>query len=126
MTPAVGALINISSRRFDDGIPIDFDFPDSQSVGIALIGPQVIWHSPPIVIEASELENPAIMGDRYLWGSVEYDDIFPGSVRHRTEFCFKIVIERVAPTNELWLSFEPHSLFNAADEDCLRPIDPTA
>jgi hypothetical protein len=69
------------------------------------------------------LQNPAVPAERYLWGWIEYDDIFPGSVRHRTEFCFQIIFERLPPTNEGWLRYEPYSRFNAADEDCMRPID---
>jgi hypothetical protein len=89
-----------------------------------LIGPQVIWHSPSVTVGATELQDPAVPAERYLWGWIEYDDIFPGSIRHRTEFCFQIIFERLPPTNEGWIRFEPYSRFNAADSDCLRPIDP--
>ena len=126
MTPAVNAQINISCDKFNGGIPREFAFPDSHIFGNGLIGPQTILTTPSITIGAAELENPALPTDRYLWGWVEYDDIFTGSTRHRTEFCFKINFERLQPTNEPWMGFEPHSRFNAIDEGCLRPIDPHA
>jgi hypothetical protein len=99
-------------------------FPDSTNFGNALIGPQLTWHTPSITIPASELETPLVGAFHYLWGWIEYDDIFASMPRHRTEFCFRIECERLQPTNEFWVGFAPHSKFNAADEDCLRPIDP--
>jgi hypothetical protein len=123
-TPAINARINVSCEKFNGGIPADFVFPSSQLFGDALIGPQVIWNTPSVTVSAAEMENPAVPTARYLWGWIEYDDIFPGSIRHRTEFCFQIIFERLAPTNEGYIRFEAHSRFNAADWDCLRPIDP--
>jgi hypothetical protein len=123
-TPAVNARINISCEKFNGRIPENFTFPSSRLFGNALIGPQVIWHSPSVTVGAVELQDPALPAERYLWGWIEYDDIFSGSIRHRTEFCFQIIFERLPPTNEGWIRFEPYSRFNAADADCLRPIDP--
>jgi hypothetical protein len=120
-TPAVNARINISCEKFNGRIPTDFAFPSSQLFGNALIGPQVTWQSP---VSAAELQNPAVLAERYLWGWIEYADIFSGSIRHRTEFCFQIIFERLPPTNDGWLRFDPYSRFNAAEQDCLRPIDP--
>jgi hypothetical protein len=125
-TPAINARININCDKFNSDIPPDFSFPDSALFGNALIGPQTIWHTPNVTVTAEELEKPAIpTAKRYLWGFVEYDDIFSGTLRHRTEFCFQIVFKRLQPTNEPWIGFEPYSRFNAADNDCLRPVDPT-
>jgi len=124
MTPAINARTNISHNRFNNEMPADFHFPDSANFGNALIGPQLTWHTPSITIPASELERPLVGAFHYLWGWIEYDDIFASMPRHRTEFCFKIECERLQPTNEFWVGFAPHSKFNAADNDCLRPIDP--
>jgi hypothetical protein len=59
----------------------------------------------------------------YLWGWVEYDDIFAADTRHRTEFCFEILRSRL-PDGKVWLGFRPTPRFNAVDSGCLRPIDP--
>lgn len=125
-TPAVNGRINISCEKFNGRIPENFAFPSSQLFGNALIGPQVVWHSPSVTVGATELQDPAVPAERYLWGWIEYDDIFSGSFRHRMEFCFQIIFERLPPTNEGWIRFEAYSRFNAADEDCLRPIDPAS
>jgi hypothetical protein len=123
-TPAINSHINISCEKFNGHISPNFDFPSSEVYGNALIGPQVIWHTPSVTVGATELQDPAVPAERYLWGWIEYDDIFAGTIRHRTEFCFQIIFERLPPTNDPWIRFEPHSRFNAADWDCLRPIDP--
>ena len=124
MTPAINARMNISHNRFNNEMPADFHFPDSTNFGNALIGPQLTWHTPSITIPASELATPLVGAFHYLWGWIEYDDIFSSTTRHRTEFCFRIECDRLQPTNEFWVSFAPHARFNAADGDCLRPIDP--
>jgi hypothetical protein len=126
MTPAVNAKINISHGRFNNELSAGYHFPDSTNFGNALIGPDTIWHTPSITVPAHELQTPLVGEFHYLWGWVEYDDIFLGTLRHRTEFCFRISCELLKPTNEPWISFIPHSEFNAADADCLHPIDPTA
>jgi hypothetical protein len=112
-TPAINGKINISHRRFTAEIAPDFDFPDSTNFANALIGPQVVWLTPAILIPASDLESPLVGNFHYLWGWIEYDDIF-GTTLRRTEFCFRIDRERLQPTNELWVGFTPHSQFNAA------------
>jgi hypothetical protein len=123
-TPAINCKINFSCEKFNGDIPADSSFPDSKLFGSALIGPQTVSYTPSIQIVARELENSALPATRYLWGWIEYDDIFRGTTRHRTEFCFQVVFERLEPTNESWLAFLPYSKFNAADGGCLRPVDP--
>jgi hypothetical protein len=126
-TPATGVVTNISICKFPDGIPADFGFPDSETFGYGLIGPQIEWHTPSKSISAAELEaiGPA-QPKWFLWGWVEYNDIFFSTIRHRTEICFEIERRRLATTNEFWAGFVAYSRFNSAEEDCLRRIDPTA
>jgi hypothetical protein len=126
-TPATGVVTNISLNKFPTGIPDNFDFPDSDAFGHGLIGPQIEWRTPSKSVPSGEMEAIGLDQPKwYLWGWVEYNDIFFGTLRHRTEFCFEIERRRLPATNEFWIGFMPHSRFNAAEEDCLRPIDPTA
>lgn len=124
-TPAVNIVINSNIRSFQTGIPANFDFPDSDTFGHGLIGPQIEWHTPWKSVSASLIEDISLTWA--IWGWIEYDDIFTSSgstSRNRTEFCFRIERKRLPVTNELWAEFIPHDRFNAADWDCLRPIDP--
>jgi hypothetical protein len=126
-TPAINVTINVSCEKLAKELPADLDFPDSDLFGHGLIGPDSEIHTPIIRISAQEIERIEPDTAWYLWGWIEYDDIFTrtGSTsRHRTEFCFQIDRERLPPTNEFWMGFRPHPRFNAADWDCLRPIDP--
>jgi hypothetical protein len=124
-TPAINVRTNINLKRFEGEAPNDFDFPSSDLFGYGLIGPQIEWRTPYQVASAGLVEDigPAML----LWGWIEYDDIFTASgstARHRTEFCYRVDRRRLPVTNELWMGFIPHDRFNAADDDCLRPIDP--
>ncbi|GAA0646867.1 hypothetical protein [Brevundimonas lenta] len=60
-----------------------------------------------------------------VFGSVDYDDIFSDSVRHRTEFCAQVVIRRdYSKPDRVGWSFTPSAFHNATDDDCARPPDP--
>jgi hypothetical protein len=60
-----------------------------------------------------------------VFGSVDYDDIFSDSVRHRTEFCAQVVIRRdpAMPERFDW-TFTPSAFHNATDDDCAQPPQP--
>lgn len=123
-TPAINVRTNINLRRFEGEPPDDFDFPSSDLFGYGLIGPQLEWRTRYQMASAGLIEDigPALL----LWGWVEYDDIFvrKGGTKNRTEFCYRIDRRRLPVTNEFWIGFIPHNKFNAADDDCLRSIDP--
>jgi hypothetical protein len=124
-TPAINVVTNVSCRPVQAGIPFEFDFPDSANLGHGLIGPDSEFHTPYIAVSARTFEEIDGINEWYLWGWVEYDDIFGSDTRHRTEFCFEIGRLRLEATNDLWMAFKPFSRFNAMDSDCLRPIEPT-
>ncbi len=121
-TPAINAKINVNHDVFPQGIPDDFNFPDSDKTADALIGPQVLWLTPSMLIGAIEME--IVDAARYIWGWIEYDDVFEGTFRHRTEFCFRVVFERIKDTREPYVWYEAHSRHNAIDHDCMRPLNP--
>lgn len=124
-TPAINVRTNLNVRIFQTGIPNDFDFSSSDRFGHGLIGPQIEWQTPWQQMSSSLIDD--ISTTIGLWGWVEYDDIFTASgstSRHRTEFCYRIDRRHLPITRELFIGFIPHYRFNAADGDCLRPIDP--
>jgi hypothetical protein len=123
-TPATNVVINVSCQRMTSPLADTFGFPDSTLFGYGVIGPKGEQHTPSIRISAADLEDILAGTDCYFWGWVEYDDIFEGTLRHRTEFCFRIERIRLPITNELFIGFYPHSRYNAVDQRCLRPIDP--
>ncbi len=110
----------------------DFAFPDvgtpSKPVPL-LIGPGAAVGGHRIEIPHQQvlqaLEGRAHL---YVWGWCEYNDVFPGTPRHRTEFCVQIdrveVADGPGPPGQRRVSaqFTPHHRHNGADEDCVRPV----
>jgi len=101
----------------------NFAFPDSTAFGHGIIGPASEIHGPSIPIAAHVFE-PVNDTEWVFWGWVEYDDIFSGTPRHRTEFAFQIVRTRPPNSTELCVSFQPLDRFNAIDGGCTRPFWP--
>lgn len=110
----------------------DFAFPD---VGTnakplpLLIGPGVTAGGHRVEIPHQQVLQ-ALEGRThlYVWGWCEYNDVFPGTPRHRTEFC--ALIERLevadgggtAGQRRISAQFTPLHRHNGADEDCLKPV----
>jgi hypothetical protein len=59
----------------------------------------------------------------YVWGWAEYDDVFEGTPRHRTEFCHKWSVGG-DPRNPTRVShrYAVHDKYNGADEECEHPL----
>lgn len=126
-TPTRHTLIAMNYRCSVDKLPPDFQFPDPgpDKIEFAIIGPRAIFMTPVIDIPATEVAM-AVAGMRHLygWGWVDYNDVFEGSKRHRTEFCFEIVPDKGPPSQDTTLRFVNHAQFNGADEDCQRQPAP--
>ena len=121
-TPATNIILNVSFQKLPRNLPEAFDFPDSTFFGHGLIGPNSEMHTPAIHVGADELQAIEADTEWYLWGWVEYDDVFTGTARHRTEFCFQMDRFAILPgTRQFLMGFKHHARFNAADDDCLRP-----
>jgi hypothetical protein len=122
-TPTRNLTVNFSAQKFIGAIPEEFDFPDSAITARGLIGPNGTLQTPEINFDASEFERTDANFHWYLWGWAEYDDVFSGTPRHRTEFCFEAKPTRDPHTNEIYVGFPMYKRFNAADWDTLRPYD---
>jgi hypothetical protein len=110
----------------------DFAFPD---VGTnakplpLLIGPGVTAGGHRVEIPHQQVLQ-ALEGRThlYVWGWCEYNDVFPGTPRHRTEFCVQIerveVADGAGPPGQRRVSaqFTPLQRHNGADEDCVKPV----
>jgi hypothetical protein len=131
-TRTVRARNHISWSALKTPLPPDFQFPDLGAhptaplliaPGAAIMGQRVdIPHQ--VIAEAMEGKNQL-----YAWGWCEYNDVFPGTQRHRTEFCVKLERVEVAdapgvPAGQRRISvqFVHHHQYNGADEDCLKRV----
>jgi hypothetical protein len=122
-TPTRNCVLSVNGRRFDGDIPANFSFPDSGTEDIFVMGPNGEASTRKIHIPTRDLANPASNFHWYIWGWVEYDDVFDGSRRHRTEFCTRVDLERV-PNGGIILGFRSHSCFNGTDGECVRRFNP--
>jgi len=122
-TPAINVVTNFSCRRLRKGDLQGFDFPDSSDFGHGVIGPASEIHTRSIPVVANVFE-PVDDTEWFLWGWAEYDDIFDGTSRHRTEFSFEIERTRPPGSAQIWALFKPLDRFNAVDEGCMREFNP--
>jgi hypothetical protein len=106
---------------FPNGLPDDFSFPDlvkGDKIPI-LLGPKDTFFGRDIVFNEQAADATiAGKGRLYIWGWVEYNDIFENTLRHRTEFCNEIILTRVGDK----VRVEPriYKKHNGADEQCMK------
>jgi hypothetical protein len=127
-TPARRYVNNITVA-VTDKIPDDFRFADrnGKDGAAGVVGPQTQTF---FIAELSIQDAVAVFTkekEAIVYGWIEYDDIFPYSVRHRAEFCFKIdtplgdpriPLRAEGPRQLTPLGFPVYGAYNAYDEDC--------
>jgi hypothetical protein len=110
-TPTRAMVSHANWQFFPQRMPDDFTFPDDSSANNpTLIGPKSTIYFGPLAIPAKYF----VQGHTHLfvWGWTEYNDVFEGTERHRTEFCGEIVLLRVNANLELC------PRHNCSDRDC--------
>jgi hypothetical protein len=96
----------------------------------ALIGPKAVIDSDQLGVGIDEMIAVRDNTQRlYIWGWAEYDDVFPGTPRHRTEFCYRIFVTG-DPTDpspgKFSFRWSLHNAHNGADDECLAHIRTTS
>lgn len=130
-TPARNYLSNVNLVVIDD-LPDNFRFPDRlhDKPTASVVGPQSRTYFQVDFFIQDALATFEKRKKTFIYGWVEYDDLFPHSARHRTEFCLSVEVfadPRVMPEIVEGkpvpvLTVRPHGRYNAYDEDCLyRP-----
>ncbi|BAM91093.1 hypothetical protein S58_51140 [Bradyrhizobium oligotrophicum S58] len=130
-TPARNYVSCVNLVVVDD-LPHDFRFADRTHDGLVagVIGPQSRTYFQVDVFIQDALATHEGRKKTFIYGWMEYDDIFPDSARHRTEFCVSVEVftdPRVMPEvisghPASVLTVRPYGRYNAYDEDCLyRP-----
>ena len=124
-TPTKNLRMKINRRVNPDPLPDDFDFPDYYIGDIhTLMGPKSTINSVPLEISTEEMravrEGEAHL---YVWGWAEYDDVFPGTKRHRTEFCQKWWVGGdLINASKFSAGFTWYHQHNGADTECMKPV----
>ena len=131
-TPTRNGRAHINWKFFERSIPSEFDFPDFDEVGNRvlsydaykplIVGPRATSLAPILDIEPGVLRQARDLQGRVLvWGWAEFDEVFGDAKRHRTEFCYQLVVSG-SPAS--WVGFSQYRAFNGVDEDCTKK--PTA
>jgi hypothetical protein len=106
-------------------IPPNFDFTNADGPGRTMIGPDATMSGSGPGITAEDLQK---MRDgaahAYLWGWIDYDDIFANTQRHRTEFCIEIQVTGNPIYKECGFAYRVHGRFNGFDEECYSKPKP--
>ncbi len=120
----------INYAAFEGIVDSTFECPDvgDLEVGHTMIGPKAIMHGAQIDIPVDVLDkikNGELHA--YLWGWADYNDVFPGTPRHRSEFCVEIVVHGDVRTENCQFFFRQQGRHNGFDDECLyepRPYVP--
>ena len=129
-TPIRNGFVNINHVLRVGDLPKDFSFPDGKKTERAAIGARGGFSTPGIFIPISDVQTVVAKTNRlFVWGWIDYDDVFEGTVRRRTEFCFDVEADARPDGNNIYMRFIPYDRFNGADGDCMRgprPYEETA
>lgn len=127
LTPTRNALAQGNCKSFPGDIPVGFDFPDDPRVhkSANLIGPRQTIKGPVANVPREAIDNMCAGKTRiFMWGWIEYDDVFVGTSRHRTEYCYEVGFIAMLKDGSYHLSFSNYSRYNAADDDCMKKPTP--
>ncbi len=126
-TPTKDMMNRINYAVFVRPIDLGFEFPDVGDLEAChtMIGPKAIMHAAHIDVPVDVLEKVKNEeAHAYIWGWADYNDVFPGTCRHRSEFCLEIVVHGDVRTENcqfLFCQLGPH---NGADNECFHKPRP--
>jgi hypothetical protein len=120
-TPTKGAISCVNSMVSSRKLPDDFDFSDYGPSERIMIGPGAIMHANSVKIPLETMQSIySGSAHAYIWGWIEYRDIYPETPLHRAEFCVEVECRGNPIYREFEASFRLHGPFNGFDEDCYR------
>jgi hypothetical protein len=123
-TPALHADAFATWKLTSEPLPDDFDFPDTEprdDDGPATIGPNksIMGTSSEYLLPETILEIARGQRRFYVWGAVEYTDIF--NVRRRTETAASMQVELLDDDGSIVMRWNSIRRHNGVDGECLRP-----
>ena len=122
-TPTNYMTNRINFAAFERPIDLGFEFPEvgGFEVGRTMIGPEAMMQAAHIDVSVDVLEKVK-NGEAYayIWGWANYNDVFSGTCRHRSEFCFQIFVHGDVLNERCQFFFRQQGLHNGFDNECLR------
>jgi hypothetical protein len=127
-TPTRDMLTHISIYYEPVDLPAGFRFPDTWIIGRKQIyAPTSLGPSGTSidgVVQFSVAQLQAVRSGKmalYMYGWADYNDVFPKTPRHRTEFCARVLLPGdPSLEGDGNITFDVHEKHNGADEECMR------
>jgi hypothetical protein len=126
-TPTKSLVTHVSWEAFTPDIPANFDFPDRGGGPDTrvLIGPKSSINMASLDIPIDVFQAVQAGTHRlYIWGWADYNDIFQGTERHRTEFCSGILVTGSLSDAIPGLTLVTHTKYNGADGEAMKKPTP--
>jgi hypothetical protein len=121
-TPARRILTYSNIKKFGPQLPAIINF-DEDVVQSGVLGPNTEMYTIGSKIDGDDywklLDNETAM---LIMGWADYDDVFPGTSRHRTEFCLQIKILR--GDEGIRVVLPTYSRLNGFDDECQNKPKP--
>jgi hypothetical protein len=124
-TPTKNCAQRGNYQEFNRPISPDFDFPNLKvsEYQWLLIGPSATAQSGKYFIPIDKiLKIRAGELHAYLWGWIEYDDVFDNTLRHRTEYGYKIIAGGGMSPEQVAIGHMATPRHNAADKECFHKV----
>jgi hypothetical protein len=121
-TPTRNMTITVNWSHWQGEMPTNFSFAYGEGASMRMfLGPQASEWSAPIEIPAN-VATDALNGSTqiYIWGRVDYEDIFNATNPHFTQWCYRLNITRDASTGAVSTQFVAYGNYNNSDEDARR------
>jgi len=131
-TKAFRSYVNINYWVYP--LPKQFEYQDIGQAPIqrALVGPQATMKSGLLPIDSQYADVAYQRSQKgrshgaclLIWGWCEYNDVFAGTKRHRTEFCREVIISNPGNPDILGIGalHFPTTKYNNTDDECLKPL----
>jgi hypothetical protein len=119
-TPTKDMAISVNWIDRADDLPADFvyDYGENHVPFRMFLAPQATEWSEPIRIPSPIATRVLREQTRvYIWGRVDYRDIFEDTPQRYTEWCYRMVIEDVPQTRTPRFQFIAYGPHNRSDED---------
>jgi hypothetical protein len=122
-SPTVNARSNINWMTFTqtEPMPSDYDFPDDKDRKpfTAVIGPKqtqelILTAIPPRTLQLVATRKLKL----YVWGWIDYNDVFEDTPRRRTEFCSVVQLHGDPETTNCIMTLRTYPRHNGADQSC--------
>ena len=123
-TPARRILTYSSIKRFGPQLPANVHFDENVIPQSGVLGPNAEMYTIGSKINSGDIRK---LSNRemtmLIMGWADYDDVFPGTPRHRTEFCLQIkIIPEV--DGKVRVVLPTYSRLNGFDDECQNKPKP--